>query len=70
MSRSTVVYIPRVDDVGKFLVCRAENPDIPGSAIEDKWSPEIYCEYIYIFASFIVQLFVFIHYLNLLNYFL
>ncbi|XP_070493801.1 neural cell adhesion molecule 2 [Chironomus tepperi] len=34
---SVLTFIPVVDDDGKYLTCRAENPYIPDSAIEDKW---------------------------------
>ncbi|XP_052899973.1 hemicentin-1 [Anopheles moucheti] len=36
-SLSVISYTPTVDDDGKYLTCRAENPLIPDSAIEDKW---------------------------------
>ncbi|CAO1433884.1 unnamed protein product [Diamesa serratosioi] len=36
-SLSVLTFIPVVDDDGKYLTCRAENPFIPDSAIEDKW---------------------------------
>ncbi|CRK88301.1 CLUMA_CG002080, isoform A [Clunio marinus] len=36
-SLSILTFIPVVDDDGKYLTCRSENPFIPDSAIEDKW---------------------------------
>ncbi|ETN65555.1 sidestep protein [Anopheles darlingi] len=36
-SLSVISYTPTVDDDGKYLTCKAENPLIPDSAIEDKW---------------------------------
>ncbi|XP_055618631.1 hemicentin-1 [Toxorhynchites rutilus septentrionalis] len=36
-SLSVLSLTPTVDDDGKYLTCRAENPLIPDSAIEDKW---------------------------------
>ncbi|XP_058467805.1 titin [Malaya genurostris] len=36
-SLSVLSFTPTVDDDGKYLTCRAENPLIPDSAIEDKW---------------------------------
>ncbi|XP_022256240.1 hemicentin-1-like isoform X1 [Limulus polyphemus] len=38
---STLTYMPSVEDNGKYLGCRAENPRIPGSAIEKGWNVEI-----------------------------
>ena len=42
---SVLTFIPMVDDDGKYLTCRAENPFIPDSAIEDKWRIVVYCKY-------------------------
>ncbi|XP_047114831.1 neural cell adhesion molecule 2 isoform X1 [Schistocerca piceifrons] len=36
-SRSILTFIPVIDDDGKYLTCRAENPYIQDSALEDKW---------------------------------
>ncbi|XP_055525427.1 hemicentin-1 [Wyeomyia smithii] len=36
-SLSVLSFTPAVEDDGKYLTCRAENPLIPDSAIEDKW---------------------------------
>jgi hypothetical protein len=33
--------VPTVEDDGKYLTCRAENPDIPDSALEDKWRLDV-----------------------------
>ncbi|KAJ1528326.1 hypothetical protein ONE63_006747 [Megalurothrips usitatus] len=30
-------FVPTIEDDGKYLTCRAENPVINGSSIEDKW---------------------------------
>jgi neural cell adhesion molecule len=32
-----LTFAPVIDDDGKYLTCRAENPSIPDSALEDKW---------------------------------
>nr|CAD7423126.1 unnamed protein product [Timema monikensis] len=34
---SILTFVPVIDDDGKYLTCRAENPSIPESALEDKW---------------------------------
>lgn len=36
-SVSTLTFVPVIDDDGKYLTCRAENPSIQDSALEDKW---------------------------------
>ncbi|XP_046401611.1 B-cell receptor CD22-like [Ischnura elegans] len=36
-SVSILTFVPVIDDDGKYLTCRAENPYIPESALEDKW---------------------------------
>lgn len=45
-SLSVLTYTPAIDDDGKYLTCRAENPHIENSAIEDKWSLVVYCKYL------------------------
>ncbi|XP_076335789.1 protein turtle-like isoform X2 [Tachypleus tridentatus] len=42
---SVLSYLPMVEDNGKYLGCRAENPRISGSAIEKGWNVEIQCEH-------------------------
>ena len=41
---STLNYIPSVRDAGKFMSCRAENPELPDATLEDGWKLEIYCK--------------------------
>ncbi|XP_015190919.1 PREDICTED: hemicentin-1 [Polistes dominula] len=39
---SVLSFVPSIDDDGKYLTCRAENPVIPDSAMEDKWRLEVH----------------------------
>ncbi|XP_063706128.1 uncharacterized protein LOC134835187 [Culicoides brevitarsis] len=36
-SLSVLTFTPAMEDDGKYLTCRAENPVVPDSIIEDKW---------------------------------
>ncbi|XP_065338846.1 B-cell receptor CD22-like isoform X3 [Cloeon dipterum] len=38
---SILTFVPGIDDDGKYLTCRAENPSIPESALEDKWRLDV-----------------------------
>jgi hypothetical protein len=49
---STLMFIPSVLDAGNLLVCRAGNPGIPDSMMEDAWKLEIHCKFIFSFVSF------------------
>ena len=42
---SIISFKPQVEDDGRYLTCRAENPSIGNSAIEDKWHLTVHCEY-------------------------
>lgn len=44
-SLSVLTYIPVKEDDGTYLTCRAENPNISNSIIEDKWRLSVHCEY-------------------------
>ena len=41
---SVLTVVPTWEDDGKLITCRAENPFIPESAIEDKWRLLVHCE--------------------------
>ncbi|XP_015585249.1 hemicentin-1 isoform X2 [Cephus cinctus] len=40
-SMSILSFVPSIDDDGKYLTCRAENPTIPDSTLEDKWRLDV-----------------------------
>ena len=44
VTKSTIYFTPTTADHGKLLVCRAENPQMINSGIEDTWSLTVYCE--------------------------
>lgn len=40
-SLSILSFVPTIEDDGKYLTCRAENPAISDSALEDKWRLDV-----------------------------
>lgn len=42
---STLSLIPKKEDSGKYLSCRAENSIIPSKVLEDGWELQIQCKY-------------------------
>lgn len=52
---SILSLVPSVEDDGKYLTCRAENPKIKDSAIEDKWRLNVHCE-CFVKLSFLFRL--------------
>ncbi len=42
---SIINYVPSVRDAGKYMSCRAENPEVPDSSMEDGWKLKIHCEF-------------------------
>ena len=53
VSLSILNYVPTVRDAGKYMACRAENPELPDATLEDGWKLEIHCESIFsLFFSF------------------
>jgi hypothetical protein len=45
VSESLLSWSPGRADTGRFLKCRAENPDIAASQLEDSWILDINCEF-------------------------
>lgn len=43
-SHSVLSFTPTLEDDGKFLTCRSENPFIAESHIEDKWRLVVHCK--------------------------
>lgn len=43
-SISRITFPAEVEDMGSSLSCRASNPNVPASALEDSWALNIYCE--------------------------
>lgn len=44
-TRSELSFSPGVEDDGKFIVCRAENPVVTGLFLESTWKLSVVCEY-------------------------
>lgn len=44
-TRSELSFSPTVEDDGKFMVCRAENPVVSGLFLESTWKISVVCEY-------------------------
>ena len=52
LTSSTLRFQPKVEDMGKILRCRAENPVMPASQIEDTWTLDVNCKFACIPSSF------------------
>lgn len=41
---SILNFVPSVEDNGKTLLCRAENPNVSGLFLEDSWNMSVLCK--------------------------
>ena len=48
---SILNYVPTIRDAGKYMACRAENPELPDATLEDGWKLEIYCKFFTIHSN-------------------
>lgn len=44
LTSSSLTFLPKAEDNGKILSCRAQNPALSNSAIEDGWTLTVYCK--------------------------
>lgn len=51
-TRSELSFSPGVEDDGKFIVCRAENPVVTGLFLESTWKLSVVCEYSCVLKSY------------------
>ena len=52
VSMSTLSFMPTVLDAGSQLVCRAGNPGLADSTLEDSWKLEVHCESYLLITAF------------------
>lgn len=45
ISYSSVTFVPGIEDGGQYLTCRAENPELPASIMEDTLKLDVQCEF-------------------------
>lgn len=45
ITKSILQLIPTIEDDGKILTCRGDNPWIPGSAMEARWRLNVHCKW-------------------------
>lgn len=60
---SILNYVPTIRDAGKYMACRAENPELPDATLEDGWKLEIHCNpfyFVVLLRTAFCQLIVFI----------
>ena len=52
---STLSYIPTIGDHRKVLTCKAENPDLQNSAIQDSLPLQVHCKFIEMATTIILK---------------
>lgn len=57
---NTVAFLPSIHDNGKFLSCRADNPLLSDSSLEDGWTLNIHCKHI-MFNDFPIDIDIYIY---------
>lgn len=53
ISYSSVTFVPGIEDGGQYLTCRAENPELPASIMEDTLKLDVQCEFVLFNFSYI-----------------
>lgn len=44
-TRSEMSFVPTIEDDGKTITCRAENPKVTGQFVETHWKLNVVCKY-------------------------
>lgn len=44
VAKSTLKFVPSVEDDGRFLTCKAENLALDGAEMDDQWHIKVHCK--------------------------